>query len=124
MQKELIPVAANWRSIGIALRLKSDFLQSIDTRYSGDPRACLSWMVMEWLMRNYNVEKFGQPTWQRLVEALGDPAGGDNMALARDIARRHKTGGMSRGTFIPTSTFTHINPDAMCSCMHTECRTL
>ena len=45
-------------------------------------------------MRNYNVERFGEPTWQRLVEAVGHPAGGANMALARDIARRHRAVGM------------------------------
>ena len=93
VQSELIPVSANWKSIGTALQLKPDFLRNIDARYSGDPRACLSWMVMEWLMRNYNVGKFGEPTWQKLVEAVGHPAGGANIALAKKIARRHKAGG-------------------------------
>ena len=97
MQSELIPVAANWRSIGIALRLKFEFLQSIDEQYSGDPHACLSGIVSKWLERKYNVKRFGEPTWQWLVEAVGDPAGGANMTLARDIARRHKTGGTSSG---------------------------
>ena len=41
-------------------------------------------------MRNYNVKKFGEPTWQKLVEAVGDPAGGANAALARKIATNHK----------------------------------
>ena len=93
MQNELNEAAANWRSIGIALQLKADFLQSIETRYSSDPRACLTWILMEWLMRNYNVEKFGEPTWGQLVEALGHSAGGVNVVLARKIARRHKAGG-------------------------------
>lgn len=100
MQSELISVAAKWRSIGIALQLKPDVLQSIDTRYNGDPRACLSWMVMEWLMRNYNVEKFGEPTWQGLLEAVGHPAGGANMALTRRIAMKHKAEGLSSWLFI------------------------
>ena len=102
MQSELIAVAANWRSIGVALRLKPDFLQSIDTRYSSDPCACLSWMVMEWLMRNYNVEKFGEPSWRMLVEAVAHPAGGANTALARRIAMRHKAEGLCSGSFIVT----------------------
>ena len=97
MKKELGPVAANWRSIGIALRLKFEFLQSINREYSGDPCACLSRIVSKWLMRNYNVKRFGEPTWQWLVEAVGDPTGGANMTLARDIARRHKTRGTSSG---------------------------
>ena len=94
MQSALIPVAANWRSIGIALRLRPDILQNTDTRYNGDPRACLSSMLTEWLMRNYNVERFGEPTWLMLVEAVGHPAGGANMALAKEIARKHMAIGM------------------------------
>ena len=90
MQRELISVAANWRSIGIALRLKPDVLENIETRYHGDPRKCLSSMIVEWLKRNYNVEKFGEPTWRWLVEAVGDPAGGANTVLARKIATKHK----------------------------------
>ena len=94
VQSELITVAANWKSIGIALRLRPDLLERTETKYCSDPLKCLSDIVMEWLMRNYNVERFGEPTWQHLVEAVGHPAGGANMALARDIARRHRTMGM------------------------------
>ena len=102
MQSELIPVAPKWKSIGVALWLKPDVLENIDTHHSGDPYVCLSRMVTEWLMRNYSVKRFGEPTWQRLVEAVGDPAGGANMALAMEIARWHKARGLSSGLFIVT----------------------
>ena len=82
----------NWRGIGFALQLKSDVLDSIQAENS-DNAACLAAMVTEWLMRNYNVKRFGEPTWQQLVEAVGHPAGGANMVLAREIARRHKARG-------------------------------
>ena len=94
VQSELITVAANWKNIGIALRLRPDLLERTETRYCSDPLRCLSVIVKEWLIRNYNVERFGEPTWQRLVEAVGHPAGGANMALARDIARRYRAVGM------------------------------
>lgn len=94
---ELSPIATNWKSVGAALQLKSDILVNIDTRCTGNPRACLSQMVKEWLKRNYKVEKYGEPTWQRLVEVVLHPAGGANTALAKYIARRHKAGGMSSG---------------------------
>ena len=93
VQSELIPVTAKWRNIGTALRLKSDVLESIQAGSGSDPPACLASMVTEWLKRNYNVKRFGEPTWQKLVEAVGHPAGGANMAAARDIARKHKAGG-------------------------------
>jgi len=35
------------------------------------------------------VEKFGRPTWRRLVEAVKDHVGGNNFALAQTIAREH-----------------------------------
>ena len=89
VQSELVPVAANWKSIGIALHLKPDVWEKIDTQYSDNPRACLTLIVKEWLKRNYNVGRFGEPTWQRLVEAVGHPAGGGNMEVARRIAMKH-----------------------------------
>ena len=98
VQSELIPVATKWRSIGIALRLKYKTLERIQAGNSGDATACLTVMVTEWLMRNYNVKRFGEPTWQRLVEAVGHPAGGGNIMLARTIARRHKAAGTLCGS--------------------------
>ena len=95
VKNELTPAAANWRSIGIALRLKHNTLEKIQAENSCNLIACLTSMMTEWLKRNYNVKKFGEPTWRRLVEVVGHPAGGANMALARDVARKHKAGGMS-----------------------------
>ena len=93
MQRELTPASTKWRSIGIALRLKPNILDGINT-HNNDPTTCLTLMITEWLKMNYNVKKFGEPTWQWLVEAVRDPAGGANMSLARDIARRHKARGI------------------------------
>ena len=95
MQSELVPVATKWRSIGIALRLKSKILDGIQAENRNDVTACLSLMVTEWLSRNYNVKRFGEPTWQHLVEAVGHTAGGANMALAKEIALRHKARGQN-----------------------------
>jgi len=35
------------------------------------------------------VERFGKPTWNGLVEAVGDPVGGNNHPLAQTIAKEH-----------------------------------
>ena len=35
------------------------------------------------------VERFGKPTWRRLVEAVEDHVGGNNSALAQTIAAEH-----------------------------------
>ena len=39
--------------------------------------------------RNYNVERFGEPTWRAVVKVVAHPAAGDNCALALSIAKQH-----------------------------------
>ena len=91
---ELLPLTAKWKGIGLALRLNADLLMGIEADCSGDPTACLTLVITKWLMGNYNVERFGRPTWRQLVEAVGHPAGGANEMLAMSIAKKHKAGGM------------------------------
>ena len=97
MLHELIPVATRWKSIGTVLGLMPALLEDIQAGNSGDPLACLSWVVMSWLRRDYNVRRFGEPTWQSLAETVGHPEGGANTALARNIAARHMAGGVLSG---------------------------
>ena len=102
VKKALNTVSAKWYNIGIALRLNPNTLDGIQTSKGGDPSTCLSSMLTEWLKKNYNVEKFGEPTWQWLVDVVGDPAGGAHTALAKDIARQHKPRPISGGCAIKT----------------------
>ena len=37
----------------------------------------------------FQVERFGKPTWRRLVEAVKNEMGGSNPALAEAIAKDH-----------------------------------
>ena len=91
---ELTPLAARWRAIGRALRLKSEKLE-----YPENPDQCLSEVIEEWLSkRNYNQEKFGPPTWKWVVDVVAARAGGDNKGLADEIAKKYlssKQEGMS-----------------------------
>ena len=74
-----------WYHLGYALRLRPE---TVD--------ASLSHVLEMWLGKNYNVKKFGEPTWRQLVKAVGHPDGGADMVLAMEIAERHKARGMSR----------------------------
>ena len=85
--KDLAPLAARWKEIGIALRLRSGELDKIDFE---KPNRCLLYVIENWLKRNYNVRKFGQPTWKWLVDIVADPAAGNDKALANAIARNHQ----------------------------------
>ena len=68
-----------------------------------DLTKALTEVLLTWLKRQYDVEKHGHPTWQRLREAVGSPSGGDNPALAEKIAEKHLTSSMSHHSNISLS---------------------
>ena len=84
-----MPVAGSWKAIGTGLRIDSGRLGTIHESNSGKPKECLSEMLTCWLNRNYNVERFGEPTWRAVVKVVAHPAAGDNCALALSIAKQH-----------------------------------
>ena len=96
VKTELLPVAARWKDIGLALRLGSSQLDEIETdkKQSSD---CLTKVLTLWLKKAYNTERFGEPSWELLARAVADPAGGDNPALAEEIAKKY--GGIITQTY-------------------------
>ena len=71
------------------LGLRPGDLDAIRTRESLDITQALYEVVSTWLRKDYNVERFGPPSWKRLVEAVRSPAGGSNPALADQIVAKH-----------------------------------
>ena len=86
---EMMPVVNSWKAIGRGLRIDSGRLEMIQKDNLGNSKECLSEMLTCWLKRNYNVERFGEPTWQAVVKVVAHPAAGDNCALALTIAGKH-----------------------------------
>ena len=86
--QELEPVAHKWYDIGLALGLSPSTLDGI-SKGQGDIYELLRSMIVEWLKMSYNYEKFGKPTWRRIVEAVRATSGGRNPALADVLARKH-----------------------------------
>ena len=86
---EMMPVASTWKAIGRGLRIEPGRLEMISQNNSGKPKECLLEMLTCWLNRNYNVERFGEPTWRAVVKVVAHPAAGDNCALALSIAGKH-----------------------------------
>lgn len=80
---------AKWKAIGTGLGIKRGRLDEIEAAHPGDPSECLAEVLTTWLRKGYNVKRFGEPTWQKLVQALSDPAAGSNPALALTIAKKH-----------------------------------
>jgi len=86
--EQLLPVFAKWKAIGLGLRLQAGILEQIEVEHSS-PRGRMVGVLTQWLRGNYNMERFGLPSWRLLLNAVAHPAAGDNLALALEIARKH-----------------------------------
>ena len=82
----MLPLVASWHAIGIGLRLKLSILDKIRDLSPGER---MTEVVLAWLRREYNVERFGEPTWRTLVKVVAHTAAGNNPKLALEIAREH-----------------------------------
>ena len=69
-----------------------EFLDEIEEKFDSDPCKALRKVVGAWLQQKYDVLSFGPPTWQMLVEAIDNPAGGNDQQLAKKIALDHPAG--------------------------------
>ena len=72
--------------------MRHDDLAAIRKKYEFDDEQALNGVLLLWLKKEYNVEKFGPPTWRMLVEAVNKKTGGNNYELAKQIALNHPAG--------------------------------
>ena len=73
----------------LALRLPPSDRSEISNAYHEKSEECLQAVLVKWLKKGYNYQKFGSPTWRMLVEAVADPTGGNDSALAKFLAQKH-----------------------------------
>ena len=83
-------LAGRWPSICIALRLLPSNRDTIARGCHDVTEECLMEVLIKWLQRCYDTKRHGPPTWQMLVAAVANSAGGDNPALAKQIAENHQ----------------------------------
>ncbi|CAI8007272.1 hypothetical protein GBAR_LOCUS5125 [Geodia barretti] len=88
VHSELCNVAAEWKGLGLALRLHPGTLDTIEADCR-DVQSRLREVLTQWLKKAYDTRRFGAPSWQLLVAAVAHPAGGNNPALALTIAHNH-----------------------------------
>ena len=83
-------MAPKWKDVGLLLRLHPSELELIEANHVKEGVACcLRVVVDKWLKRSYDTATHGLPSWELLVAAIAHPVGGNNRALAEDIAKKH-----------------------------------
>ena len=88
LHSRLFPIAHHWENFGTHLGLYTYTIESIKRDYRSDPE-CLRKVLENWLDINYSVADHGLPSWRKACEEVANPAAGNNMGLAIDIARLH-----------------------------------
>ena len=92
IKEEILVIKADYYALGQALRLSVGDLRAVQHDNPRNADQALTNVLYLWLCQKYRVEKFGEPTWKMLVEAVDHPAGGNNHALAKKIAKNHPVG--------------------------------
>ena len=87
--REVIGLAGRWSGMCLALGLLPSDQSTIAATHPGNPHDCLRAVVVQWLQKGYDYQRYGPPTWRMLVEAVSDPSGGNNNSLAETIAKKY-----------------------------------
>ena len=82
-------MTADWEKVAMGLKLPYKTKRRIAKENPKESNECLQDVLYEWLKKAYNVQKYGPPSWRFLAKAIASSTGGDNLALAKTIARNH-----------------------------------
>lgn len=63
-------LAAKWELISGYLGLSPSLIDKIRGNHPGDNTSCLNDALLQWIKQNYNVVKFGEPSWKTLLHAI------------------------------------------------------
>ena len=84
VKSKILPVAARWRDIGLVLGISDSELETIEANKL-DIKDRLTDMLRLWLKKAYRVDKYGEPSWGKLRDAVSSPSGGNDPAVADEI---------------------------------------
>ena len=88
MLREVVGLQANYYQFGVELALPLQELDAIEKAFHENSNRAFTEVLRTWVMHRYNIEKYGPPTWRRLVEAVDRVTGNDH-ELAKKIALNH-----------------------------------
>ena len=70
MFDECSPLASKWQQLSAYLGLKLSIIDRIKSDFPNDSLGCWSEALKEWIRMNYDVQKYGEPSWRTLLKAI------------------------------------------------------
>ena len=89
MYREVVSIQSHYYQFGIELGLPPREMDAIHGAFRQDIPQAFTEVLKVFLNHRYNIQKYGPPTWRKLVEAVDSHAGGNSHALAKKIAKDH-----------------------------------
>ena len=87
--REVVNIQSNYYQFGIELGLPLREMNAVQKAFRQDVPQAFTEVLRVFLRHRYNIEKYGPPTWRKLLEAVDSPAGGNSHALAKKVAEQH-----------------------------------
>ena len=84
--EECSPLASKWQQLSAYLGLKLSIINRIKSDFPSDSLGCLSEALKEWIMMNYDTQRYGKPSWKTLLKAIAKV---DNLRFRR-LATEHQ----------------------------------
>ena len=78
-----------WDSLGLMLCLSPNAIKAIEVDYPKSCLKCLREVFTRWLEKGYDYKRYGHPSWRMLCIAIKSTSGGNDAALAEELAREH-----------------------------------
>ena len=91
VHREVVSIQPKYYQFGIQLGLPLQEMEAVQKAFRQDIPQAFTEVLQIFFKQCYNIQKFGPPMWRKLVEAVDSPAGGNNHALAKKIAKDHLT---------------------------------
>ena len=79
-------LAYKWEELSAFLGLRRSVIEGIKKNHPCDVTGCLNDALGQWIEQKYNTNKYGMPSWRRLLEAI---ALIDNR-IFKKLAREHE----------------------------------
>ena len=67
---ECSSLASKWEILSTLLGLPSTLIETIRASHPSDLSCCWNEALSQWIKQNYNIKKFGEPSWQTLLRAI------------------------------------------------------
>ena len=110
---ECASLAAKWKQISGFIGLPSVVIDRIRCDHPNDSSCCWNEALNQWIKQNYNIVKFGKPSWKTLLGAIARI----DRRLFEKLANEHKRCGPVIDNVLP---FAHHNQVKVDEGEHTQ----